>query len=132
MLAKYLIDRFAKKAGKTFNSMATATLDLLDNYHWPGNVRELQNVIERAVVLCDGPTFSVDSTWFNQEPTSRSNPKVQPVPFDDERSLIEAALAETYGRVSGPSGAAAKLGIARQTLEYKIRRLGINKHRFQT
>ena len=131
LLAKYMIDRFAKKAGKTFTSIATGTLDLLGNYRWPGNVRELQNVIERAAVLCDGPTFSVDSSWLNQDSTLRTNRKVQAAPFDDERALIEAALAETHGRVSGPAGAAAKLGMTRQTLEYKIRRLGINKHRFQ-
>jgi formate hydrogenlyase transcriptional activator len=82
-------------------------------------------------VICDGPTFSVDSTWFNQEPTLPSD-KVHAAPFDNERALIEAALAETRGRVSGASGAAAKLGIARQTLEYKIRRLGINKHQFRS
>jgi formate hydrogenlyase transcriptional activator len=132
LLAKYMIDRYAKRAGKRFNNVTTKTLDLLNNYHWPGNVRELQNVIERAVVLCDGPTFSVDSTWLNQEPTLRFDRKVRAAPLDNERALIEAALAETHGRVSGPSGAAAKLGIPRQTLESKILRLGINKHRFKS
>jgi formate hydrogenlyase transcriptional activator len=132
LLAKYMIDRYAKKAGKRFNNVATNALDLLNNYHWPGNVRELQNVIERAVVLCDGPTFSVDSTWLNQEPTLRFDRKVRAAPLDNERALIEAALAETHGRVSGPSGAAAKLRIPRQTLESKILRLGINKHRFKS
>jgi formate hydrogenlyase transcriptional activator len=83
-------------------------------------------------VICDGPTFSVDSSWFNQEPNLPSKRKVQADPIDGERVLIEAALAETHGRVSGPSGAAAKLGITRQTLEYKIQRLGINKYQFQT
>ena len=131
LLANYMLDRFAKKAGKTFNSIAPGTLELLNNYRWPGNVRELQNVIERAVVLCDGPAFSVDSTWFNEKPILRYNRDVQALFVDNERASIEAALAETRGRVSGPSGAAAKLGITRQTLEYKIQRLRINKHRFQ-
>jgi PAS domain S-box-containing protein len=132
VLVGYLIDRYAKRAGKKFSSIGAKTLDAFQKYSWPGNVRELQNVIERAVVLCDGPTFSVDSTWFNPAPTLPSNRKVQAAPVDNERALIEAALAETHGRISGPSGAAAKLGITRQTLEYKIRRLGINKHKFQT
>jgi formate hydrogenlyase transcriptional activator len=132
LLAKFMINRFARKAGKSFDGIAAGTLELLGNYHWPGNVRELQNVIERAVVICDGPTFSVDSSWFNQESTQSANGKVQAAPNASERALIEAALAETHGRVSGPSGAAAKLGITRQTLEYKIQRLGINKYQFQT
>ena len=131
LLAKYMIDRYAKKAGKRFNNVTTHTLDLLNNYHWPGNVRELQNVIERAVVLCDGPTFSVDASWFIQERTLEFDRKVG-APLDSERALIEAALAETHGRVSGPSGAAARLGVPRQTLESKILRLGINKHRFKS
>jgi hypothetical protein len=128
----YLIDRYARRAGKKFSSIGAKTLEAFQKYSWPGNVRELQNVIERAVVLCDGPTFSVDSTWFNQETTLPFNRKVHAAPIDNERALIEDALAETHGRVSGPSGAASKLGITRQTLEYKIRRLGINKHQFQT
>jgi formate hydrogenlyase transcriptional activator len=132
LLAKYMIDRYAKKAGKRFNNVEASTLDLLNNYYWPGNVRELQNVIERAVVLCDGPNFLVDSSWLNQEPAPPLDRKVRAAPLDGERALIEAALVETHGRVSGPSGAAARLGIPRQTLESKILRLGINKHQFKS
>jgi formate hydrogenlyase transcriptional activator len=133
LLAEYLIDRYAKQAGKRFNNITSQTLELFQNYPWPGNVRELQNVIERAVVLCDEPTFSVDETWLKL-PTANFNSAISRLASstDNERELIEAALAESRGRVSGPSGAAAKLGIPRQTLESKILRLGINRHRFRT
>jgi formate hydrogenlyase transcriptional activator len=133
LLAEYLIDRYGKQVGKRFDKLANDTLERFENYPWPGNVRELQNVIERAVVLCDEPTFSVDETWLRREPAPVVNWAVSRLvsSTDKEKELIEAALAESRGRVSGSSGAAAKLGIPRQTLESKILRLGINKHRFQ-
>src|SRR5262249_29466717 len=132
LLAEYLIDRYAKQAGKRFNNITTNTLELFQNYPWPGNVRELQNVIERAVVLCDEPTFSVDETWLKR-PTATFISAISRLATstDNEKELIEAALAESRGPVSGPSGAAAKLGIPRQTLESKIL-LGINRLRFRT
>ncbi|HKU25378.1 MAG TPA: sigma 54-interacting transcriptional regulator [Candidatus Sulfotelmatobacter sp.] len=133
LLAEYLIDRYAKQAGKRFMNIASSTLDLFENYLWPGNVRELQNVIERAVVLCDEPTFLVDETWLKPSTSIFNSATSRLVTStDNEREGIEAALAESRGRVSGPSGAAAKLGIPRQTLESKILRLGINRHRFRT
>ena len=133
LLAEYLIDRYAKQAGKRFMNIASSTLDLFENYLWPGNVRELQNVIERAVVLCDEPTFLVDETWLKPSTSIFNSATSRLVTStDNEREVIEAALAESRGRVSGPSGAAAKLGIPRQTLESKILRLGINRHRFRT
>jgi formate hydrogenlyase transcriptional activator len=133
LLAEYLIDRYAKQAGKRFINITSNTLELFHQYLWPGNVRELQNVIERAVVLCDEPTFSVEETWLRRKPAATLNSAISrpATSADNERELIEAALAECHGRVSGPSGAAAKLGIPRQTLESKILRLGINKHQFR-
>jgi formate hydrogenlyase transcriptional activator len=136
LLVEYLIDRYGKKAGKKFTCIAKSTLELFQAYHWPGNIRELQNVIERAVILCDGEIFAVDETWLKVQPpsVSQSHPAV-PLSAslaDRERDLIEAALAETGGQVSGKSGAAAKLGIPRQTLESKISHLGIDKNRFRT
>jgi formate hydrogenlyase transcriptional activator len=113
-------------------------LELFQAYDWPGNIRELQNVVERAVVLCDGDTFSVDETWLKgkmpQAPPLLSTPEgaLGRLDTDQERRIIEAALAETGGRVAGPSGAAAKLGIPRQTLDSKISSLGINKNRFKS
>ena len=102
-------------------------------YNWPGNVRELQNVIERAVILSDGDTFSVDETWLKQEPHQIASRTValNGALLRQEKEMIEAALEESRGRISGPSGAAAKLGLPTRTLDSKIKRLGINKFRFK-
>jgi PAS domain S-box-containing protein len=134
LLIEYLIDRFAKKAGKKFTDITQRTVQLLMNYDWPGNIRELQNVIERAVVLCEGETFSVDETWLRRGQVRKLSPAVPLTATiaSHEKELIERALAETLGRVSGPRGAAAKLGIPRQTLESKILNLGIDKNRFRS
>lgn len=133
LLVEYLIERYSKKAGKKIKNIQRRTLDLFQAYDWPGNIRELQNVVERAVVLCDGETFSVDEAWLNLE-SNQSGPTVPIVATlaEREREMIEVALAECKGRISGPSGAAAKLGIPRQTLDSKIRALQINKYRFKT
>jgi formate hydrogenlyase transcriptional activator len=137
-LVEYLIDRYAKKAGKKIRKIEKKTLELFQTYKWPGNVRELQNVVERAVILCDDDTFSVDETWLIQESPREPRPLSAPptrllrLDEDQEREMIEAALAESKGRVAGPFGAAGKLGIPRQTLESKIVNLGINKNRFKS
>jgi formate hydrogenlyase transcriptional activator len=138
LLVEYLIERYAKKAGKRIRNIQRKTLELFQAYDWPGNVRELQNVVERAVLLCDGDTFSVEDAWLKQD--TRRETRAAAIPArglgkleaDQERQLIETALAASSGRISGPSGAAAKLGIPRQTLESKIVSLGINKSKFQT
>ena len=138
ILVEYLIERYAKKAGKRIKTIGTKTLELFQAYDWPGNIRELQNVVERAVVLCDGDTFSVDETWLKRELPRRLPPLSVPegglgrLDADQERQIIETALAETGGRISGRFGAAAKLGIPRQTLDSKIISLGINKNRFKS
>jgi formate hydrogenlyase transcriptional activator len=132
LLVEYLIGRYAKKAVKKFSAISKKTLELFETYDWPGNVRELQNVIERAVVLCDGETFSIDETWLKRAARPALGPKVplMATVVAHEKELIEAALAKSNGRIAGPSGAAAKLGIPRQTLQSKIRSLGIDKNRF--
>jgi formate hydrogenlyase transcriptional activator len=137
-LVEYFIDRYAKKAGKKIRKIEKKTMELFQTYKWPGNIRELQNVVERAVILCDDDTFSVDETWLIQEspreprPLSASASRLLRLDEDQEREMIEAALAESKGRVAGPFGAAGKLGIPRQTLESKIANLGINKNRFKS
>jgi formate hydrogenlyase transcriptional activator len=140
LLVEYLLERYAKKAGKRIRQIRKKTLELLQAYDWPGNIRELQNVIERAVILCDGDTFSVEDTWFKGE-SSQSGPTVsnggaiierESVLVHQEKKIIEAALAASEGRISGPVGAAARLGIPRQTLDSKIRALRIDKRRFKT
>jgi formate hydrogenlyase transcriptional activator len=133
LLVEYFIDRFGKKAGKKFRTIDKKSLGLLQGYDWPGNIRELQNVIERAVILCEGETFSVDETWLRRElPVARSRVStLNRVLARQEKELIEAALEECYGRVSGPSGAATKLGLPARTLDSKIKRFKINKYRFK-
>src|SRR5262249_49489193 len=112
VLVEYLVECYARKAGKSIRSIKRQTLELFQAYDWPGNVRELQNVIERAVVLCEGETFAIDESWLNGEPPAPSTRMRRPVTTlaASEKAAIEAALAETHGRISGPSGAAAKLG----------------------
>src|ERR1700720_1321674 len=133
VLVEYFIDRFGKKAGKKFRTIDRKTLKLFQAYGWPGNVRELQNVIERAVILSDGDTFSVDETWLKHEPSQTFSPKaaLNGALLRQEKEMIEAALAESHGRISGPTGAAANLGLPTRTLDSKIKCLGINKYRFK-
>jgi formate hydrogenlyase transcriptional activator len=133
-VAVYLIDRYAQKAGKKIRNIDKKTMELLHAYDWPGNIRELQNVVERAVILSEGETFFVDEAWL-----TRVTPKLAAtsVPLvadlvEHEREKLEAALRESEGVIGGPTGAALKLGIPRQTLESKIRKLGINRHRFRS
>ena len=133
VLVDYFIGRFGKKAGKKFGAVDRRTTELFEAYQWPGNVRELQNVIERAVILSEGDIFRVDETWLRRQapqtvsPIAALNCTLQ----RQEKEMIEAALAECGGRVSGPRGAAAKLGLPRPTLDAKIKRLEINKYRFR-
>ena len=133
VLAQYLIERYAKQAGKSIRTIRKQTLELLQAYDWPGNVRELQNVIERAVILCEGETFAVDESWLKGKPSHApiSTGRQVTTLAEGERALISAALAQSRGRISGRSGAAAKLGIPRQTLESKIKALHIDTLAFR-
>jgi formate hydrogenlyase transcriptional activator len=137
ILVEYFVQRYASRAGKNIHSIDKKTLDLLQRYDWPGNIRELQNVIQRSVILSSGDVFSVDELWLSQK-TSRPASQVkesQPVPGQSEprseREIIEAALAGSRGRVSGSSGAAAKLRIPPSTLDHRIKALKINKKQFK-
>jgi formate hydrogenlyase transcriptional activator len=134
LLVEYFVGRYGKGAGKNIRQIARHTLEQLRAYQWPGNIRELQNVVERAVILSETDTFVVDESWLRRESEDSPQPGL-PLPgegrsalADREAEMIESALAESHGRISGPSGAAAKLGIPRQTLESKIKRLGIDKY----
>jgi len=134
ILVEYFIARFGKKMGKKFQAIEKKTLKILQEYHWPGNVRELQNVIERAVTLSDSEVFTVDEAWLKRGPSEdrNSGEALNRVLVAHERQVIEAALAQSHGRISGPAGAAIKLGIPDSTLEAKIKRLGIDKYRFKS
>jgi formate hydrogenlyase transcriptional activator len=135
LLVEYFIHHCARNAGKNIRGINKRSLELLQAYPWPGNIRELQNVIERSLIVCETDNFSVDETWISRQSLA-TEPKNQSELSQEltaqEKEMIEAALQESGGQVFGPSGAAAKLGVPRSTLESKIRLLKINKNRFKT
>jgi PAS domain S-box-containing protein len=134
LLVEYFLDRYGRKAGKSFETVSRKSLDLLQSYSWPGNIRELQNVIERSVIVCEPGNFSVDESWISRQPMAAEPGKeldlLRKSP-SQEREIIEAALSECGGRVYGPLGAASRLRMPRTTLESKIKSLKINKNRFK-
>jgi formate hydrogenlyase transcriptional activator len=133
LLVSYLVQRYAGKMGKKISDIDRRTLELFQTYHWPGNVRELQNVVERAVILCEGATFAVEENWLlhaAQKPAPNGMGLASLT--DREKQMIENALSQSHGRVSGPLGAAAHLGIPRSTLESRIRSLNIDKYKFRS
>ena len=140
VLLEYLVQRYAKNAGKRIRTVSKKTLDLLQAYDWPGNIRELQNLVERSVLLCDNDVFEIDEAWLKRDVPPTLFPADNPLSNgalaitleDRERQLIESALIECNGQVSGPNGAAAKLGMPRQTLDSRIASLSISKQRFKT
>jgi len=139
MLVAYFIDRYARKAGKAIRGIDKRSLEVLQSYPWPGNIRELQNVIERSAIVCDTEHFSVDESWLSRQPVAsepksdlKSQPELSRKLATREKEMIESALRESGGRVSGPSGAAIKLGIPGSTLDSKIRSLKIDKNRFKS
>jgi transcriptional regulator with GAF, ATPase, and Fis domain len=133
LLVEYFVDRYASQAGKKITGISKKSMELLQSYGWPGNIRELQNVIERSVIISDSENLCIDDSWF-AAPSGTTDSAIQP--FSEklaaqEREMIESALAESNGRVSGSRGAAAKLGIPQSTLDSKIKALKINKQRFR-
>jgi formate hydrogenlyase transcriptional activator len=133
LLAHHFVHEFARRMNKTVAAISPKTMDALTHYSWPGNIRELQNVIERSVVVYQKGDFSVEKCSFSGQPFHRS-PARQSFRRSaaEDRRIIDSALAEAGGRVSGPSGAAALLGIPPSTLESKIRAMNINKYDFKT
>jgi formate hydrogenlyase transcriptional activator len=135
LLAKHFVQKFAKQQSKEIDAVPDEVMAALEHHDWPGNIRELQNVIERSVIVCDTETFSIDESWVLRQPLAgepKSRAELTQKLASQEKEMIEAALRESEGRVSGPSGAAAKLGIPGSTLDSKIRSLKINKNRFKT
>jgi transcriptional regulator with GAF, ATPase, and Fis domain len=136
ILVEYFVRCYARKAGKSIRTIEKETLERLCAYDWPGNIRELQNVIERSVILSSGDVFAVDDVWLSHESSQATTRAVAALASSEreprtEREIIEAALSASRGRVSGPSGAAAKLQIPSSTLEHKIRALKIRKGQFR-
>jgi formate hydrogenlyase transcriptional activator len=133
ILVDYFISRFATRMGKRIDQIDRRTMDAMQRYSWPGNIRELQNVIERGVILADGEVFRLEQGTLREEsnnPVESSGPQL--VVSSDQQAQIEAILRETRGRISGPDGAAARLGIPASTLESRIKALKINKHQFRS
>lgn len=133
LLVEYFADRYASKAGKKITEIDKRSLELLESYSWPGNIRELQNVIERSIIISDAQNLLIDENWIGRATRTQI---ASPRPLSEqlaiqEKELIETALAESCGKVSGPSGAAARLGIAQSTLDSKIKSLKIDKYRFR-
>jgi formate hydrogenlyase transcriptional activator len=131
VLVEYFVGRYARKAGKTFRRVSKRTLDRLRSYPWPGNVRELQTVIERSVIVSDTDEITVDESWLSGAAAVESRLGLSGTLAAHEKAIVEEALRASGGRVFGPAGAAARLGIPRSTLESKIRTLRINKSRFR-
>jgi PAS domain S-box-containing protein len=134
LLVEYFIDRYASRAGKKIRSIDRETLARLTSYTWPGNIRELQNVIERSIIVCDTESFTVDESWLSRAASQTGQP-IRPflrITTSEEKKVIEAALAEARGHVSGPTGAAARLGIPASTLDSKIKTLKIDKNRYRS
>ena len=131
MLVDYFAVRLAARTGKTINQIEKRSLSAMQQYSWPGNIRELQNVIERCVILADGEVLRVDGAMLLQEPLSTVRAVAAADYGSDRRSQIESVLRETRGKVYGPRGAAAKLGLPATTLDSQMRELGINKHQFK-
>jgi DNA-binding NtrC family response regulator len=132
LLTRFFTQRYARKLNRTIKEIPFTTLEALSRYEWPGNIRELQNLIERAVILSRDEAFTIDESWMRRGTTAApaNSVRLTAALVNQEKDIIEAALMESRGRISGPSGAAVKLGIARSTLEYRIKGLHINKHRF--
>jgi DNA-binding NtrC family response regulator len=132
-LVEYFVKRYAEKAGKQIHKIDKNTMELCQTYPWPGNIRELQNIIERSVILCSGDTLWIDDAWLTSEEQpyqlELSAPLTETLQ-NQEKEIIEAALAASGGKVAGPNGAAAKLGIPRSTLDSKIKQLKIHKHKY--
>jgi len=132
LLVEYFIGRYAAEAGKKIRNIHKKTMELFQSYPWPGNLRELQNVIERSVILCEGETLSVDESWLSKD---QSQPEARSLPerlLEQEKTMIESALAASKGRVAGRYGAAAKVGMPASTLEARIKALKVDKKRFNT
>ena len=134
LLVEYFVKRFAEKLAKRISKIDTRTLELCEAYPWPGNIRELQNIVERSVILCSGDTFSIDEAWLSIQNLALpdSPAKMTRILEDQEKEIIESALAESRGKVAGAGGAATKLGIPPSTLDSKIKQLRIKKDKFRT
>jgi formate hydrogenlyase transcriptional activator len=126
LLVRHFVQHFAQRMKKTINTIPSETMDTLCRYRWPGNIRELQNVIERAVILTTGRILKVPLTELKPHAAPASSKKHETLE-EAERKLILAALEDTDWVLSGPNGAAIRLGMKRTTLQHRLRKLGISR-----
>jgi formate hydrogenlyase transcriptional activator len=128
-LIQHFLAQFQRKLAKPLRSVTPASLEQLQRYSWPGNIRELQNVLERACVLARGPEVELVEA-LRPGPSGTASPSATRIPTlaEHERAQILRALAAVQGRVHGPRGAAALLGVNASTLRSRMQKLGIGKH----
>jgi formate hydrogenlyase transcriptional activator len=140
LLVRHFVKEFSRRNQRVIDTIPSETMQALIRYHWPGNIRELQNVIERAVLISKGPILNVSLVELHSDLNAApdpSPPNGRSIPHENlqimvewtERNQILRALQETNGVVSGPNGAAARLGVKRSTLQHKMRKLGIRLSR---
>jgi formate hydrogenlyase transcriptional activator len=136
MLVSHFVQLFAHRVNKRIETIASDTMKALVRYSWPGNIRELQNVIERAVLVSNGPVLRVSLADLKNRPVAAStslivapdtgSKPIRGVLEEVERKQIISALEQTNGIVAGPNGAAARLGMKRSTLQLRMKKLGIS------
>jgi formate hydrogenlyase transcriptional activator len=131
-LAEFFLRQLSTRLGRKFVGIESASMDRLNAFSWPGNIRQLQNVVEHSAILCDEALLHVPSTLMIEKrlgpgQTSRLDTALQ----TNEQQMIERALEESEGRVTGQTGAAARLGVPASTLESKIRRFSIDKLQYR-
>ena len=125
LLARYFVQKHAARMGRNIENIPAYALEALRNYEWPGNIRELQNVIERSVVLSNGPELHVALPELDDRPGVVVDIRASNVTDISERARILQVLKETKGMVGGPDGAAARLGLKRTTLQSRMRKFNI-------
>jgi formate hydrogenlyase transcriptional activator len=128
LLVKHFVNKLARRMNKEINHIPSEVMEILQLHDWPGNVRELQNFIERAMIMCSGPDLRLPAGELKHLVKSNT-PSAMRTLADAERDHILHVLREVSWVVGGRDGAAARLGLARTTLIYKMRKLGIAQTR---
>jgi len=139
LLVRHFVQQFSQRNNRVINTIPSETMEALVRYHWPGNIRELQNVIERAVILSKGSMLNVslaglesDAPRATHAPTTSTQSEhknLQDLLNNTEQNEILRALEASNGIIAGPSGAAARLGVKRSTLQLRMQKLGIRLSR---
>jgi formate hydrogenlyase transcriptional activator len=124
LLVRHFVEQFARQMNRDIDTIPAETMNALTRYSWPGNIRELQNLVERAVILSSDNVLQVPLQDLKRRSTSASTSSSQTLE-ETERAHILAVLEKTKWKLSGPNGAAARLGLNRSTLQFRMKKLGI-------